>query len=407
VWLAERLPREGAIAAELAASFREPSIADAARRAERTTRLGLHRLAALELETALALVPQLERAARELEIANLRARAGDINGAVQAFDASSKAVERMGGERRPTALLRFARTLLDMGEQERADQALSAAEPIVRDQQVAAERPQTLGEWLVLCGRSAMLRGDYASAAMALQRGKEVAESFARSDARASRALQALVQEVRAELAVSMGDAESARTNFRQARDAFRDLGQQTDALRCLVALGEVELQVLDLRRAADTLRAASRLAAAAGLVREELRAEIALGEAELLLAGVDDGSQRLRAAFKRVTVENEDEALQGRAQLGMAHAMAARRLWVDVFRYAEKARAGSRSAALIARAHLVEADAHLGQDQARKAHKALELALDAARVAADGLLLERVKARLAGLDPVGAATAA
>ncbi|MFO0750439.1 MAG: serine/threonine-protein kinase [Myxococcota bacterium] len=123
-WLCERLPREGQIAAELAHAFREPSVPDAARRAQRTERLGLYRLAALEVETALTLVPPGERAARELEIANLRARAGDVKGAVASFDASSRAVERGGGERRPTALLRFARTLLDLGEQDRADEAL-------------------------------------------------------------------------------------------------------------------------------------------------------------------------------------------------------------------------------------------------------------------------------------------
>ncbi|MCC6623484.1 MAG: protein kinase [Deltaproteobacteria bacterium] len=406
-WLSDRLQREGTVAAELARALHEPTIADATRRAGRLERLGLYRLAALEIETALVLVPAAERASRELEIANLRARAGDVSGAIQSFSSSTSISERQGGERRPTALLRFARTLLDLGEEARADEALMAAEPIVRDPKVARERPLVLGEWLVLRGRAALVRGDFASAAVALQNGKEVADLIARADARGSRALHALVQEVRAELAVAMGDGEAARTNFRQARDAFRDLGQHSDALRCLVALGDVELALHDLRRANDTLRAASRLAATAGVVREEIRAEILLGECELRLSGIDDGGQRLRAAFRRVTVDQEDEALVARASLGMAHAMVARRLWADALRYAEKARTSTRAAAVIARAHVVEADAHAALEQPRKARLALDAALEAARGAADGLLYAAIKDRIAALDPVAMAGSA
>ncbi|MFO0750440.1 MAG: hypothetical protein U1F43_32935 [Myxococcota bacterium] len=135
--------------------------------------------------------------------------------------------------------------------------------------------------------------------------------------------------------------------------------------------------------------------------MREELRAEIALGEVELLLSGIDDGGQRLRAAYRRVTIDNEDEALSARAALGLAHAMVARRLWADVFRYAERARATSRASALVARSWLAEADAHTGQDQMRKARAALEHALEHAKVASDGLLLEHVKQRLTAVDPV------
>jgi len=256
-----------------------------------------------------------------------------------------------------------------------------------------------MGEWLVLRAKSTLQRGDLTGAAVALQRARDLADQVARSDARTSRGLQALVQEARAELALATGDREAARTNFRQARDAFRDLGQHGDALRCLIALGEVELQMRDLRRAADTFRAASRLAATAGLVREEILAEVGLGETEIALGELDEGGQRLRAAFRRVAAEDEEGALGARAALGMAHAMLARRLFADVFRYTERARGLSKNAAIAARAGLVEAQAYLGQEQPRKANNALQVAFEAARAASDALLVERVRQMRADLE--------
>jgi tetratricopeptide (TPR) repeat protein len=295
--------------------------------------------------------------------------------------------------------LRFARTLLALGENERADQALEAASRALEASPTGTTPHHMphhmIGEWWVLKARASLLRRDIPGAADALQRAREVSEALARTDARAARSLQALVQEVRAEVAVATADRDAARTNFRQARDAFRDLGAHTDALRCLVSLGEVELACRDLRRAADTFRAASRLAGAAGLYREELAAEVGLGEAELALGELDEGTQRLRQAFRRAGADDEDGALEARTALGMARAMAARRLWADVSRYAERARTATRSRAIAARAFEVEADAWLGQDQARKAHRALEQALVEAHAAADGILAEALEARL------------
>jgi len=397
VWLQDRLTREGPLPEALGHAFKDATVVEAARRAQRTERLGLFRLAALELETALPYATPAERGKNELEVANLRAKAGDIKGAVDSFQAAARA----GGERRPTALLRFARTLLDLGEKERAADALDLAQGALEQRADAKTEGHTrsMGEWLVLRAKTTLQRGDLAGAAVALQRARDLADQVARSDARTSRGLQALVQEARAELALATGDREAARTNFRQARDAFRDLGQHGDALRCLIALGEVELQMRDLRRAADTFRAASRLAATAGLVREEILAEVGLGETEIALGELDDGGQRLRAAFRRVSAEEEEGTLGARAALGMAHAMAARRLFADVFRYTERARALSKNAAISARAGLVEAQAYVGQDQPRKAHKALSDAFEAARSASDALLVERVRQMRAELE--------
>jgi len=355
-------------------------------------------LAALEVETALPLASRAERGGRELEVANLRAKAGDVNGAVASFEASAKT----GGERRPTALLRFARTLLSLGEKERAAQALDLAQGVLEGG--AADGPKeghtrALGEWLVLRAKSTLLRGDLTGAAVALQKARDLADQVARSDARASRGLQALVQETRAELAIATGDREAAHTNLRQARDAFRDLGQHGDALRCLVALGEVEVQLQDLRRAADTFRAASRLAATAGLMRDEILAEVGLGETELALGELDEGGQRLRSALRKVSAEDEEGALGARVALGMAHAMAARHLWADVLRYAARVRSLSRSPGMLARAGLVEAQAHLGQAQPRKAMKSIQEAFEAARLSADALLVERVREARAELE--------
>ncbi len=395
-WLVDRLTREGPVPEALGRIFGEATLAEASRRARRAERLGLYRLAALELEAALGHVDPAERGRGELEVANLYARAGDIKGALDSFQASA----RTGGERRPTALLRLARSLIDLGEEGRAADALDMAQSALEAPEGRGDgHARALGEWLVLSARTTLKRGDLSGAASALQRARDLADQLARQDARTSRWLQALVQETRAELALATGDREAARTNFRQARDAFRDLGQHGDALRCLIALGEVELAMRDLRRAADTFRAASRLAATAGLAREELLAEVGLGETELLLGEIDEGTHRLRAAFRRVGVEDEEAQLGARAALGMAQAMLARRLHADVYRYTERARAASRGPAIAARAALIEAQAQLGQGQARKAHKALQDAAEAARLASDALLVERVRTLRAELE--------
>ncbi len=397
VWLDNRLTREGPLPEALGHAFREASMAEAARRAQRSERLGLYRLAALEIETALSFATPAERGAKELEVANLRAKAGDIKGAVDSFQASARA----GGERRPTALLRFARTLLDLGERERAADALDLVQGALEGAGRSESQVRNMGEWLVLRAKTTLQRGDVAGATQALQRARDLAEQVSRGDARTSRGLGALVQETRAELALATGDREAARTNFRQARDAFRDLGQHADALRCLIALGEVELQMRDLRRAADTFRAATRLAASAGLVREEILSEIGLGETEVALGDLDDGGQRLRAAFRRVSLEDEEGTLGARAALGMAHAMAGRRLFADVFRYTERARTMSKSPNITARAGIAEAIAYMGQDQPRKAHKVLVEAFEAARASSDALLVERVRQLRSELETV------
>lgn len=399
-WVSDRLARLGPATDALAQAFREPSVEDATRRAGRHERLGLFRLAALEVEAALPLSPQNERGSRELEIASLRAKAGDLSGAIQSFDASA----RSGGERRPTALLRFARTLLGLGDSERAAQALDLVQSSLEESGAAKDlkHAKTTGEWFVLKAKAALVRGDLSGTGGCLQRARDLADAMARSDARGARGLSALVQEARAELALATGDREAARTNFRQARDAFRDLGLTGDALRCLVALGEVELEVRDLKRATDTFRAASRLAATAGLHREELMAEVGLGEAELLSGELDEGSTRLRAALRRVSAEDAEEVLIARVSLGMARAMVARRLWADVFRYAERARANSRSASIAARSFLAEAEAHVGLGEPRRAQKSLQEAHEAARASVDALLMERVRQARVELERLG-----
>ena len=394
-WVADRLKREGPVCEALGRALHESvsPMDEAERRARRTERLGLYKLAALELEATLS-VPSGTRAQRALDVAHLRAQAGDLAGAVSSFEASA----RLDGERRPTALLRFARTLIDLGENERAVDALELAEAAI----IARRDPRALGEWLVLRAKAFLARGDVSNSATALQRARDIATDLGRNDARGARHLAALIQEARAELALATGDREAARTNLRQARDAFRDLGQTLDALRCLIALGETELAMRDYRRAADTFRAASRLAAKAGLVREEIAAEIGLGEVELALGETDEGCQRLRGAFKRVTVEEEESSLGARASLGMAHAMRARRLFADVFRYTERARQLTRSPALIARVALLECESHMGQDQVRRAQKSLAEAAEAARLSADALLMERVRELRLDLDRLG-----
>lgn len=384
-WLADRLKREGRAAEALGRAVREGAspLEEAERRARRTERLGMFKLAALELEATLPLEGRTQ-AQRTLEVAQLRAQAGDVAGAVASFEQSA----RHEGERRPTALLKFARRLIDLGEKDRAVEALEAAEGPV----LARKDPRVLGEWLVLKARTQMGRGDAAQAKTALLRARELAHDLGRNDARGSRGLMALVQEAQAEVCLAGGDREATKTNLRQARDTFRDLGQTSDSLRCLVALGEVEAAMKEHRRAADTLRAASRLAARSGLVREELAAEILLGETEIAMGEVDEGGQRLRAALRRVSAEDEEATLGARAALGMACAMKARRLFADALRYTERARQLTRSAPMLARVALVECESHLGEQQVRRAQKSLAEAVDAARHGLDPFLLDRIR---------------
>lgn len=387
-WLVDRLGRLGPVPRALAAQWTAARADDHAARAERCERLGLWRQAALEYETAVALVPPDERGKKQLRAAHMRARAGDIRGAVASWDASLRAGV---GQQRPTELLGFAGALLDLGEQERASQVLEHVGAAI-DPAVA---PRSFAEVLALKARAAVRRSDPARAMTWLNEARVATERLKRTDARAARALEALTQEIRAEIATSEGDRETARVNLRQARDAFRDLGRHAEALRCLIDLGRLELEGDMASRAGDTFRAALRLAAAAGLGREVFRAEVGLGEALTALGEVDEGAALLRRCLRRAGDADESGGL-ALAAVAMARAMLRRGLWADAQRYVERARTSAPSRAVLARAWQCEGESWLGQGQARKGARALNQALALASECGDGLLRRQIEVRLA-----------
>ncbi|MCA9516852.1 MAG: hypothetical protein KC635_18045, partial [Myxococcales bacterium] len=391
-WLEERLRFIGPIAEAVGRRFIDATSDDeATRRAERCERLGLWRLAAVEYEAAAAVLEPVARRAGQLRAAHMRARAGDVRGAIASYDASLRAG---AGRSRPTELLQFASVLLDIGERERAARVLDH----VGEGLAPEAEPRSYAEALALRARAAVQRGDLPEAMRWLDQARVAIDRLKYRDARAARSLDALAQEIRAEIAVSQGDRDTARVNLRQARDTFRDLGRNADALRCLVDLGRLELEGGLAPRAIDTFRAASRLAAAAGLQREVLRAEVGLGEALVASGEVDDGTQLLRRVLRRAGEEDDRSSAFALAAVGMAQAMLKRGLWLDALRYVERALGAARSGRVAARAFVCEARAWLGQEQPRKAARALDEARMTARGSGDGLLVVDVEALRAPL---------
>ena len=383
-WLEGRLKREGPVPARLARAWGASDPQDPARRAERCERLGLWRQAAVEYENALAQAPATERGDNLLRAAQMRARAGDIKGALSSYDASLR--DRTHAHR-PTALIRFADVLMQIGEKARAGEVLDAAGDALAQQQGA---PHAVAEVAALKARACVRRGDHVSAMQWLSRARDAAARLKRTDARGARALEALSQEIRAEVAVALADFETARVNLRQARDAFRDLGQHADAVRCLVDLGRLELECGLGKRAVETLTVGLELATGAGLGGEALRAGIALGEAQAMI-GDDEGGRRLRAALRQAS-EAGLSSLFAAAALGLSQAMARRSLWPDALRYAHRARHATSDSALTARSFFAEARAELGAGNRRKALRALDHAAAIAADCGDGLLSRRVR---------------
>lgn len=384
-WLEERLRFIGPVAEAVGRRFIEgPAKDEAPRRAERCERLGLWRLAAVEYEAAAAVLEPAARQQKQLRAAHMRARAGDVRGAIASYDASLRAG---GGRSRPTELLQFASVLLDIGERDRAARVLDH----VGEGLAPETEPRSYAEALALRARTAVQRGDLPEAGRWLDQARIAIDRLKYRDARAARSLDALAQEIRAEIAVSQGDRETARVNLRQARDTFRDLGRSADALRCLVDLGRLELEGGLAPRAADTFRAAARLAASGGLLREVLRAEVGLGEALVQAGELDDGTQLLRRSLRRASEEDDRSSAFALAATGMAQAMLKRGLWLDALRYVERALGAARSGRVAARALVCEARAWLGQDQPRKAARALDEARVVARGSGDGLLLVEI----------------
>lgn len=389
-WLASRVRTAEGLRAALDRSFTEngPS---AQWRAHRLERLGLWRLAVVEAEEALMCGVQ-DAGMLELDIALWEARSAEYDQAVARL---TKVLAHRPDGLKADALVSFASVLLEAGETARAEGVLEQARRMLSD----ASGTVAFGEVWALLARCAVRRNDLRSAMSQIGRGREAQALIETVDSKAARYLNALLQEVRAEIALAERDLGGARANLRQARDTFRDLGRPRDALRCLIDLGRTELDDQDTRLACDTLRAAVKMAGGSGYVAEHRRAQICLGEALVAAGEVDDGAAILRRVLRESRRGRRDARSLHAAACAMAIAMIARELPQDAVRYAELGLSCSTHAAARARACLVLADAQVADGQPRLALKALRDAIDAASATGQGAILQLAEDRVAALD--------
>jgi len=413
-WLGKRLAWEGpvpeALASALAASGEIPLSV------ERCARLGLHRVAAEVLESVVAKEPSKPSWIR---LASLHLKAGDSPRAARAFSsfltASPEAQASPSNPASSAQLLDLVAGFLGASDGAAAARALaSAREGLLITVEGGAMRaapnaePFELGRYFVLEARVILADLGAKAAAASLGNAQRLQDSLGRNDARAALALGALVQEARAEVAIAADDRESALTNLRQARQAFRDLGRERDSFRCLIAHGALDAvsdDPTDLRRASETLVVASRLALAAGFERDHIYAETILGMCEVDLADLDAGTQRLRVAFRQANTLGVDAALQSLTAVAMARAMARRGLVADARRYLERAR--QLAAGPLAEAHALIAEARTleAEGQTRRAQRAYADAAEQARRAGHGVLARVAMSR--GAQPAPLAVSA
>jgi tetratricopeptide (TPR) repeat protein len=389
-WLSGRVRCAEGLRANLERSFQD-SGASAQWRAHRLERLGLWRLAVVEAEHALDRGVQ-NAGMLELDMALWEARSAEYDGAVARL---TRVLSHRPAGLKADALVSFASVLLEAGETHRAEEVLEQARRMLSD----ATGTVAFGEVWALLARCAIRRSDLRGAMTQIGRGREAQALVETMDTRAARYLNALLQEVRAEIALAERDLGGARANLRQARDTFRDLGRPRDALRCLIDLGRTELDDQDTRLACDTLRAAVKMAGASGYVAEHRRAQICLGEALVSAGEVDDGAAILRRVLRDSRRGRRDVRSLHAAACAMAIAMVARDLPQDAVRYAELGLSCASHSAARARACLVLADAQVADGQPRLALRALREAIDAASATGQGAILQLAEDRVAALD--------
>ena len=380
-WLLGQVRVTSGLQARLIAGLTGPVAADPAR-ARRLAALGLWSLAADAANAAAAVANDGGVAARlRFDAARLMARAGDVTAALRCFETVMEQDEdRVDSE----SLVRFAAILLEAREHTRAEAILLRARKRLGERAEAS----CFGEMAALLSRCAVRRAAIGEAMALLGRAREAIELLRRGAARETRALEALVQEVRAEVALAEGDADATRTNLAQARDAYRDLGRSRDAIRCLVQLGRLELDDGEPSRAADTFRAASGLAQRAGLLGPTRHARIGLGESLVALGEIDEGTAILRRMLRECSEPNTIAAVT----TALADAMNRCGFGEDAVRYAERALGLATAPRQRVRALYALAAARMLAGDYRRAARVLVDATATVGVAGHGLLAERVQ---------------
>ena len=393
-WLAACLKSFDGMRARLRWAFVDGGF-DGTTRTRRVEALGLWALAAEEAQRQ-AKVSLDADAAQSLRIdgARLLALAGDVGGATERFEAAVGDAVRLE-KSHAGALVRFGSVLLDLGERHRAEHVLERARQVLRHD----EAPGLYAQLAALLSRCAIRRNAADEAMVLLGRAREIVRPLRQIDARLARSVEALIQEVRAEIALADGDAEAARTNLRQARDGFRDLGRSADAIRCLIELGRVELDDEQPANATDIFRAATRLANTLGLAAEARRARAGLGEALVSSGETSEGSAILRRVMREAGGRCGDRCALASAAIGLSRAMVSRELAEDAMRYAELALADAVDPTVAVRAHLAVAEAQMVFGQVRRASRTFQKAADQALAVGQGLLRSRADTRLVDLE--------
>ena len=258
--------------------------------------------------------------------------------------------------------------------------------------------PYETGRAVALLARCALRRNDLESARDRLEQARELVAKLRHEDAMRSRTLEALTQQVHAEVAIASGDLAAARTNLRQASEAFRQTNRPEEAIRALLALCGVEHDAGEHRRAADTARACAALARAAGLNKELSLAEARQAAAMLHIGQREEGCQMLRRLLREGNRESLSEVM-----LALAEASTMIGMRQDAMRYAESAGAHARSER---HRGLVLAAYASALDGKFQAVRYLNEALVILKACGEGILGARLEAWLGGMALPGAAPA-
>ena len=375
-WLDSRVDVHGGIYADLACGWKALTRDHLLSRARRHESLGLFGLAEAEYLNAARYHLKTQGVWERLEAARMRARQGDGEGATTLY---REAIEIGLTVAHTTGLVALGASLLTVRQDGAASEVLEMAKRgIVKNDGTRLES----GRLWTLLARCAVRQNDGSKALEYLASSRDVIKELRHDDARGARLLEALVQEVRAEIAISDGDPDAARLNLRQASDAFRDLGIMGSATRALLMLGQVDLDTEENSRALDTFKACVALATAQGLARETGLAQVGCGTAMLRTGRTDEGVQLLRKVLRGRRVA------QVEATLALGEAMLVRGLKADAARYGDRARTIAGSDGERARALLLLSRAQEGLTQALRL---LEDARRLLRNSGNGILLNRV----------------
>jgi serine/threonine protein kinase/tetratricopeptide (TPR) repeat protein len=340
-WLTSRVQIHGGIYSDLSCGWKALTREHLLLRAQRHESLGLFELAEAEFLNASRYHLKTQGVWERIEAARMRARNGDGEGATSLY---REAIEIGLTVAHTSGLVALGASLLTVGQDSAASEVLEMAKRgIVRTQGTRLES----GRLWALLARCTVRQNDGEKAMEYLTHSKELVDELRNDDARAARLLEALVQEIRAEIATAEGDADAARFNLRQASDAFRDLGIMGSATRALLMLGQVELDIEEYTRAADTFKACVTLSLAQGLVREAGLAQVGCGAAMLRIGQAEEGTQLLRSVLRGRRVA------QFEATNALGYAMLQRGLKADAARYGDRARTlagsdGQRARALL-----------------------------------------------------------